>query len=294
MTPRQDPEAGFYLGRGLAMLMLVPPSVRGVNRLTKARLAGGLGWVASLLHPANAVQRTKLAVAVAVAWAEGRISAPCGLNPWSRHDPRPDPEAGFTLIEALVALALGMAVVVVVLSTLHIASNGAARAVSTAAQAESFARAGAILAGDAQHALRMRDGSGAVLFDGQAQSLSFAYMARFVAGTPALLRYSLVSAQGDTDVMRAEAVLLAQGAAGPFAPAQPIWHTKGLWEFRYLDRAGIWQREWAEPDPPRAFGLVALTAPQTVELVAAFPDLIEVDCALGSNPDCHLPAEVFP
>ena len=36
---------------------------------------------------------------------------------------RSDPEAGFTLIEALVALALGVAVVVVVLSTLHIATT---------------------------------------------------------------------------------------------------------------------------------------------------------------------------
>ncbi len=207
---------------------------------------------------------------------------------------RPDPEAGFTLIEALVALSLGVAVVVVVLSTLHIASNGAARAVSTAAQAESFARAGAILAGDAQHGLRVRDGAGAVLFDGQAQSLSFPYTARFAAGTPALLRYDLVSAEGGTDLLRAEAVLLAQGAAGPFAPAQPIWHGAGLWEFRYLDAAGGWQREWSDPDPPRAFGLVSLIAPQAVELVASFPDLIEAECALGPSPDCSLPAEVFP
>ena len=206
----------------------------------------------------------------------------------------PDPEDGFTLIEALVALALGVAVVVVVLSTLHIASNGAARAVSAAAQAESFARAGAILAGDAQHGLRVRDGTGAVLFDGQAQSLNFPYMSRFTPGTPALLRYALVPAQGGTDLTRDEAVLLAQGAAGPFAAAQPIWHGAGLWEFRYLNAAGAWQRDWSDPDPPHAFGLVSLNAPQAVELVATFPDLIEAECALGPTPDCRLPAEVFP
>ena len=205
-----------------------------------------------------------------------------------------DPEAGSTLIEALVALSLGVAVVVVVLSTLHIASNGAARAVSAAAQAESFARAGAILAGDAQHGLRVRDGTGAVLFDGQAQSLNFPYMSRFTPGTPALLRYALVPAQGGTDLTRAEAVLLAQGAAGPFAAAQPIWHGAGLWEFRYLNAAGAWQRDWSDPDPPHAFGLVSLNAPQAVELVATFPDLIEAECALGPTPDCRLPAEVFP
>lgn len=208
--------------------------------------------------------------------------------------PPHDPEAGFTLIEALVALALGLAVVVVVLSTLHIASNGAARAVAAASQAESFARTGSILAGDAQHGLRVRDAAGAVLFDGQAHSLTFPYMARFSLGTPALLQYDLVPAQGGTDLMRAEAVLLAQAATGPLGQAQPIWHAPGLWEFRYLDTDGTWQRDWSGPDLPRAFGLVALTAPQAVELVAAFPDLIEADCALGPGPACHLAAEVFP
>jgi type II secretory pathway pseudopilin PulG len=206
----------------------------------------------------------------------------------------PEPEAGFTLIEALVALSLGVVVVVMVLSTLHIASNGAARAVAATSQAESFARTGAILAGDAQHGLLVRDGSGVVLFDGQTQSLSFPYMARFAVGTPALLRYDLVTIQGGTDLMRAEAVLLAQGATGPFAPAQSIWRAPGKWEFRYLTAAGTWLRDWSEPYLPRAFGLVALDAPQAVELVASFPDLIEVDCALGPGPDCSLAAEVFP
>lgn len=205
-----------------------------------------------------------------------------------------DPEAGFTLIEALVALALGMAVVVVVLSTLRIASNGAARAVAVAEQVESFARTGAILAGDAQHGLLVRTAAGAVLFDGQAQSVIFPYVARFTQSMPSVLRFSLVPAQGGSDLTRAEAVLLAQGAAGPFAAAQPIWHGAGLWEFRYLNAAGAWQRDWSDPDPPHAFGLVSLNAPQAVELVATFPDLIEAECALGPTPDCRLPAEVFP
>jgi len=208
--------------------------------------------------------------------------------------PTHDPEAGFTLIEALVALALGVAVVVVVLSTLHIASNGAARVVAAAEQAEAFARTGAILAGDAQHGLLVRTASGAVLFDGQAQSLTFPAMARFTTGTPSALRFALMPAQDGTDLTRAEAVLLAKGATGPWSAPQPIWHAAGPWEFRYLDAAGTWARQWAAPDLPRAFGLVSLAAPQAVELVAAFPDLIEADCALGPNPDCRLAAEVFP
>lgn len=205
-----------------------------------------------------------------------------------------DPEAGFTLIEALVALALGMAVVVVVLSTLRIASNGAARAVAVAEQVESFARTGAILAGDARHGLLVRTAAGAVLFDGQAQSVIFPYVARFTQSMPSVLRFSLVPAQGGSDLTRAEAVLLAQGATGPWSADQTLWHAPGPWEFRYLDAAGTWQRAWSAPDLPRAFGLVALAAPQAVELVAAFPDLIEADCALGPGPDCRLAPEVFP
>ena len=205
----------------------------------------------------------------------------------------PEPEAGFTLIEALVAMALGMAVVVIVLSTLQIASKGSSRAVRVASEAESFARAGAILAGDAQHAMMVLDRSGAVLFEGQAQTLMFPYMARFAHGTPALLQYVLVPTKGGTDLMRAEAVLLEQGDTGPFAPAQPLWHAPGQWEFRYLNKDGTWQQDWTEPDLPRAFGLVALDTPDAVELVASFPDLIEVECALGTGTNCRLSAEVF-
>ena len=49
------------------MLNLVPQSLRGINRLIKARLAGGLGRVDALVRPAKGGQRTKLAVT----WAGG-------------------------------------------------------------------------------------------------------------------------------------------------------------------------------------------------------------------------------
>ena len=80
-------------------------------------------------------------------------------------------EAGFTLIEALVALTLGVSVAAIVLSTLHIASYGATRALSVAAETEAFARAGAILSGDALHGLKLRDAQGEVIFRGPGTTL---------------------------------------------------------------------------------------------------------------------------
>ena len=62
-------------------------------------------------------------------------------------------EEGVTLVEALVALVLGAAVLAAVLSTVRIAAKGADRARAASADAEGFARAGAILAGDAAHAV---------------------------------------------------------------------------------------------------------------------------------------------
>lgn len=201
-------------------------------------------------------------------------------------------EDGFTLIEALVALALGVSVVAVVLSTLHVASNGAAKAVSVAAEAEGFARAGVVLAGDARHGLLMRDGRGAVIFHGQPQSVIFPSAARS-GGTPVVLEFDLRPAVAGTDLTRAEAVMLAE-APGPMGLGQPIWRGPGAWEFRYLDDKGAWLREWTAQGLPRAFGLISLNAPQAVELVAAFPDLMEPDCALGPGPKCSLAAGVFP
>jgi type II secretory pathway pseudopilin PulG len=201
-------------------------------------------------------------------------------------------EDGFTLIEALVALALGVSVVAVVLSTLHVASNGATKAVSVAAEAEGFARAGSVLAGDARHGLLLRDGRGDVVFHGKPQKATFPAVSRSGLA-PVVLEFDLRPAVDGTDLTRSEAVWLTEGP-GPVGLGQAIWRGPGAWEFRYLDDKGAWLREWTAQGLPRAFGLVALTAPQTVELVAAFPDLMEPDCALGPGPKCSLASGVFP
>jgi type II secretory pathway component PulJ len=203
-------------------------------------------------------------------------------------------EGGFTLIEALVALALGVSVVAVVLSTLRIASNGATRAVAVAAEAETFARAGAVLVGDAMHALKLRNARGTAIFTGQPLQVSFPATPRFVRAVPLIVRYDLRPAVNGTDLVRSEAALLAEGLPGPASPGQTIWHGAGQWELRYLDDKSAWRRDWSLADLPRAFGLVALNAPQTVELVAAFPALVEPECALGPGEACSLPATAFP
>ncbi len=203
-------------------------------------------------------------------------------------------EAGFTLIEALVALTLGMSVAAIVLSTLHIASNGASRSVSVAAEVEAFGRAGAVLSGDALHGLKLRDAHGEVIFRGRPTVVSFPAASLFAGSSPMLLRYDLRSGVDFTDLVRSEAALLSEGAFGPFGAGQTVWHGAGQWELRYLDDKTTWRRDWSQPGLPRAFGLVSLNASQTVELVGAFPLLIETVCALGPGPQCSLPEEVFP
>lgn len=199
-------------------------------------------------------------------------------------------EAGFTLIEALVALVLGVAVVGLVLSTLKAASAGARRAQAVAAETEAFARAAQVLAGDAGHALMV---PAALTVQGGPRDLRFAALPRD-GGAPLALAYGLGPGPGgDSLLIRAEAPVLARGIGG-FGPGVTIWQAPGPWELRYLDPRGRWLRDWRGPDLPRAFGLVALAAPQVVELVAEFPALMPPACARGPGPDCPLPAGVFP
>ena len=200
-------------------------------------------------------------------------------------------EDGFTLIEALVALALGVSVVAVVLSTLHVASTGAGKAVAVAAEAEGFARAGAVLAGDARHSLLRRDDSGNVIFTGRPETVAFPALSR-ADGAPVLVEFALRPAMAGMTLTRAEAPLLAEGA-GQAGLALAIWQAPDGWEFRFLDDKGNWLREWTAKGLPHAFGLVALTAPQAVELIAAFPDLMEPACTRGPGPSCSLAQGVF-
>ena len=202
-------------------------------------------------------------------------------------------EGGFTLTEALVTLALGMSVVSAGLTTLKSASNGAAKAAFLANEVETFAEAGLILEGDALHAQRLRDVNSRLVFLGTAQVLIFPSLPRFAAGRLELLRFELRPSGTGIDLIRSAAVLLSSGENGPFGTSQVIWHGVDRWEFRYLDTSGTWQRQWTAATMPHAFGVVSTISPLTVELVSAFPDLIEPDCATGPGPECSLPSGDF-
>lgn len=210
-------------------------------------------------------------------------------------------EDGFTLIEALVALALGVMVVAVVLSTVKTAALAASRSRAAVSDAEGFARAGTILAGDALHALRWTGDDGNLFFEGGPTVVTFAQTprpagrAKGLPRPPVALRYELRPEAGGTGLWRAEAVLQPDRGAGQFAEAVAIWHSGAAGEeFRYLDPAGQWLRNWTDAAAlPRAFGLADPVQGQPPQLVAAFPDLIDADCATGAGPRCSLLAEAF-
>lgn len=204
-------------------------------------------------------------------------------------------EAGFTLIESLVALALGAMVVSAVLSTVRVAAMGAKRATSANAEAEAFARAGTVLAGDADHALWLADGSGRPVFLGLSAAMDLPETPRPTASLPeppVLVAYRLEADATGTRLMRAEA-RLDQARAGAWGAGVELWRADHRLEFRFLDSSGAWLAEWSAQDRlPRAF---ALTDPAKGNplLVAALPDLLPAACALGPGPACPLPAGEF-
>jgi type II secretory pathway pseudopilin PulG len=217
-----------------------------------------------------------------------------------RPAPKPHAEAGFTLIEALVALALGAMVVGVVLSTVKTGALSAARARSAGDTAEAFARAGSVLAGDALHALRVRTTQGG-LFSGGPRIVTFAQTPRPLASrnafpsAPIMLRYELRPGDTGFALWRAEATLSRDGEIGSFGEALLIWQSEGPAEFRYLADSTHWVSRWQSSDTmPRAFGIATPHDNALPRLVAEFPDLIEPTCAAGPGPTCSLPPEAFP
>lgn len=196
-------------------------------------------------------------------------------------------EDGFTLVEALVALVLGAAVLAAVLSTVKIAAKGAERARVASADAENFARAGAIMAGDAAHAVWIGDGEGRPRFLGQPDTVELPQMARPLVPMsmpkgPVSVVYHIVGQGAVTVLTRTE-------GGRPVA----LWHTPGRLEFRFLDAKGAWQRGWEDTQAlPRAFA-VADPGEGTPRLVAEIPALLPMACAAGPGPACPLPAEAF-
>jgi len=209
---------------------------------------------------------------------------------------RPVGEDGFTLIEALVALALGALVVTLTLSAVQVAGSVLKGLQSRITAAESLARTGAILAQDTLHALRWRDASGKLIFLGTADAAIFAQSARPTAPWrgASLVRLSVErDGAGEMSLYRSEAPL---DAAGPGQWQAPVLlrHAPDVVGLRYLDADGRWRSDWSEAGMPRALAVALAPEGALPALVAEFPPLIEPDCALGQPDRCSLPPEVLP
>lgn len=208
--------------------------------------------------------------------------------------PRNGPEAGFTLIEALVALALGAMVVTLALSSLRAAGGLLAGFASRGAQTEALARAGTILSGDTLHARLIRDDAGALFFSGASTEAIFAQAARPTAGWQGLsaVRLTLAPAGGEIALLRSEAPLDAEGSA--WSAPVTLWQAPDLAGLRYLDAAGHWVADWRGDTLPRALGVALAGGGPFPVLVAEFPPLIEPGCALPPPAPCSLRAEAAP
>lgn len=183
-------------------------------------------------------------------------------------------EEGFTLVETLVALALGAMVVAAVLSTVKVAANGARRAGEATASAEDLARAAAMLRGDADHAVYLADALGRASFIGQAAAMDLPQRPRDGAA-PRVVQYRLEPDAGDTRLTR---------------DGIEIWRAPGEMGFRYLAPSGQWQTDWALPGLPDGF---ALWERGTEVLATPLPDLLPLSCSLGPGPACPLDAGDF-
>jgi prepilin-type N-terminal cleavage/methylation domain-containing protein len=204
-------------------------------------------------------------------------------------------EDGFTLIEALVALALGALVVTLTLSAVQVAGSVLKGLHSRITAAESLARTGAILAQDTLHALRWRDTSGNLIFLGTADAAIFAQSARPTAPWrgASLVRLSVERDRvGGISLYRSEAPL---DAAGPGQWQAPVLLRRApdIVGLRYLDADGRWQFDWSETGMPRAIAVALAPEGAIPALVAEFPPLIEPDCALGQPNRCSLPPEML-
>ena len=208
----------------------------------------------------------------------------------------PGGEDGFTLIEALVALALGALVVTLTLSAVQVAGSVLKGLHSRITAAEALARTGAILAQDTLHALRWRDASGNLIFLGMADVAVFAQSARPTAQWrgASLVRLSVErNGAGERVLYRSEAPLDATGPGQWQAPVL-LRRAPDVLGLRYLDAEGSWHSDWAGTGMPMALAVALSPEGALPALVAEFPPLIEPDCAQGQPYRCSLPLEAMP
>lgn len=193
------------------------------------------------------------------------------------------PEAGFTLIEALVSLALGAVVMMSVLTAVKLAGSTASRLAASAATDEALSRFGDLLAGDAAHALALPVTAGGKVFEGSAQAARFAMLPRPRPGEtdpdPVFVTYRLGGGTaGHVDRSETPFGQAETDAVAVWEPLQPL-------AFRYLDARGKWLDRWADPNAmPRALGLVVgPDRSARPALAGSFLPLIALVCTDGAS-----------
>lgn len=180
---------------------------------------------------------------------------------------------------------------------MRVAAAGAHRARVATSDAEQFARAGVVLAGDAGHAVAGRP-EGAAFSDpdflGTSLAVDLPIEPRPLGGLPQALvvaQYRLVTDPKGTRLTRAEAPLVG-GRPGARGAVVTLWQGAPM-EFRFLGPDGSWVPDWPRGPMPRAFALTDPGAESPV-LIATLPDLLPAACTLGPGPDCPLAAQDFP
>lgn len=195
------------------------------------------------------------------------------------------PEAGFTLIEALVSLALGAVVLVSVLTAVRLAGSTASRLADSAAADEAISRFGDLLTGDAAHSIALPVSPDGWVFEGTTQVVRFAILPRPLPGEtdqdPAFVTYRLSG--GASGIVKRSETPFGQAEAN----AIPVWEPLQPLAFRYLDGRGKWLDRWDSPSRmPRALGLTVGTNRSARPILAAsFFPLLALFCTEDTS-DC--------
>lgn len=193
-------------------------------------------------------------------------------------------EAGFSLIEALVALALGAVVMATVLTTVKTGADMATRLVRSGQQDDALSQVADLLTGDVQHALGLALTADGALVIGDGQSLRFAMLPRPQMDAPdagpVIVTYR-VEPGPPSHLTRVETPVQAGQAV-----TATVWDSDRPMQFVYLDGRSHWQSQWRTPAlPPRAIGLaIGSGQNESPQIAAAFLPLLPIGCAAGGTP----------
>lgn len=190
-------------------------------------------------------------------------------------------EAGFTLIETLLSLALGAVVAAVVLVSVRTGLSMAKRFAVTDAEDSALSAVAELLTGDVQHVIGIPVTAGGELLAGSPQSFRFAMLARPLddgtEGAPAIVVYRIALGTV-SEVIRSETGL-GEGAT----TSASVWQSASHLRFMFLDARNRWRDYWSIPGQlPRAIGIgVDTGSNSSPQIAATFMPVLPLSCAAG-------------